>query len=1685
MSDASFKVKCVRPENKEQIDGSLFEAFKSLKDHGFSPVCGSVEECLEVEQKEKDCVYLMDPFEGRAFQHLSALGCRIFGPQCVLSCLLAKMEIPRRRVPIYNLAMKDIVVSCSNLDKDTREEIHKKVELMCGEVSRVFTEIVTHLVVGEVGSKKYLVAAELGKQIMLPQWVDDVWEKAMYRHVHCHDDQFEKHKCPVFMGLVITVSGLDIEERKEIQKIVEAEGGSYSGEMKLKETTHLVLKEPKGQKYEHAKKWKINIVRTTWLYESVEKGYCLNEADFWIENKTDHNTSRSVKTSTPDKEKSTIEMSRLGDISTISNISAIGRVNNANRFCQSRFSIGRGDNLLTQLDLTTAPNNQFLDGCKIYLSGFRSPILEKLRKIINAGGATRFSSIDENLTHVIMGEKLESDIKQLRENHLKPFVVTPSWLAECFTEGRRVDEEQHQCLELSPLDEPTSPVQKKKRKKADVSKQLKPVSNQAAEAEEHEDDMEDIMSQYLPQPDDTTVKDDEKATDANDGEQTQDPSVNPDNTTLADEVDGDHTEEANGGIFHRKIFIFFGFEEEETKELGDYIVERGGRVVSENQRRIADYGIVPITGYPVTTTVTEIVTNAWLQMSIEQNDLLPVGGNELFRPIDLASGIDELQPLKGCVLSVSGYTGTERNCLTFLIEILGARCQEYFVRKANKMLDASTHLIVREPEGTKYETAKKWKLPAVSKQWLFVCARTGKRALDSDYLIDKIFNKTSEEETGHTKQADTNADKTSHKNDVEDQTNKTSRAKRSDSKTDVPPGECQIEITDFESKPESIVKGTKRSLALKTKTDQSSLESGLRVESDAAGVETNDNGKGEFVASSSAENSENLPVTIDDPMAKAKELLKTNKLQDSQKENVSRRSTRNTPLSSKPQHCKLKDLQQMTPKSLRSSEAGIDTPGKFLAPGVQFRPKFNLTAAYAMLETPPGEKKPNRRTSTSLKELFRDSMKVMVKNSSLPRRDKVTLDGNLKPNSEFEDEGPLEGVVIAVSQKLSHLQAEYNDIVSELGGSYSWNYTLSCTHYIFQGRANDKNKDFRNARDRGKIIVSPYWLYACKEQKLRVDEAQFPHNYNPNLSLVVSTRSTPARSTRRVAKSTAKAVDTDIESCAAATTKEKPAEMEKDPDVKKLDFEESKSDASPPSVRPSKRPSPLSLPRQAVAHGGGSSSSEEENNRLNNKEEEKQKECVAPDMGSTLEIREVLSKQIETMMSSSGKKGTKRRTKKLDSSGQLNTSGNTSDSSRSRPSSRQNRWSLKEDKKEVASKRSRRSGSRSSDNLSAPEASQSVQVTWDDPTGRLEQEKLAEKLEHAFSPSQNTDDFIADMDLPNDSDFTLANDNLMKRNDKSVKIRVSTSKGDRRSQEPRTPTPEAPPLAFPGPKPTTAVMSPQPVELVDDDSCDTTGQHRLPRQLVFLVSGMQQAERVDYGALIEQLGGRLLDTQNFDQSCTHLIVEQPARNEKVLAAIASGKWVLHKSYFEACRQENKFVKEDSHEWGSEFTSRIMSNLTHQASKLAAACHRWRQKVKELRKLNPHCKGAFDGWRVLLCSDKKRENNFRRLLEAGGADVLSLKPPFSSDVSASHAFLELHKVALSQEDLEHLVVGGVHCVIPDYIASYLTDDPLPSVEDFCPPEISALKASLPDKSTKKRKNTTSSSSDTSIKRQHRH
>ena len=64
--------------------------------------------------------------------------------------------------------------------------------------------------------------------------------------------------------------------------------------------------------------------------------------------------------------------------------------------------------------------------------------------------------------------------------------------------------------------------------------------------------------------------------------------------------------------------------------------------------------------------------------------------------------------------------------------------QDYFVRLANqkKGMLASTHLVLQSPEGTKYQAAKKWGLPAVTLHWILESARSGRRAEEERFHVD-------------------------------------------------------------------------------------------------------------------------------------------------------------------------------------------------------------------------------------------------------------------------------------------------------------------------------------------------------------------------------------------------------------------------------------------------------------------------------------------------------------------------------------------------------------------------------------------------------------------------------------------------------------------------------------------------------------------------------------------------------------------------------------------------------------------------------------------------------------------------------------------------------------------------------------------------------------------------------------
>lgn len=69
-------------------------------------------------------------------------------------------------------------------------------------------------------------------------------------------------------------------------------------------TTHLVINEPKGQKYDHAKIWKINIISSAWVYDSIKEQYCLPEKKYAL---TDNQTSTPTESKVVSKTKGSLK----------------------------------------------------------------------------------------------------------------------------------------------------------------------------------------------------------------------------------------------------------------------------------------------------------------------------------------------------------------------------------------------------------------------------------------------------------------------------------------------------------------------------------------------------------------------------------------------------------------------------------------------------------------------------------------------------------------------------------------------------------------------------------------------------------------------------------------------------------------------------------------------------------------------------------------------------------------------------------------------------------------------------------------------------------------------------------------------------------------------------------------------------------------------------------------------------------------------------------------------------------------------------------------------------------------------------------------------------------------------------------------------------------------------------------
>lgn len=445
----------------------LQRASEASKEYEFDSEWISASELGNLDLHARRSVFVLEHFEGESFEYLKNNKCRIVGPQCILSCLQTKTSLPDVQYPVYSVAMRGTAVSCTSVPRQERDRLYELIQLMGGIVMKDFTSSVTHLVAGEVGSKKYKVACSFNKTILLPEWVYKCWELCRDRHICATDPEFMEYTCPIFKGITLCVTGIEADKRKEIKKLVTKHGGTYSGELNMNTCTHLLVDTPTGQKYEFARRWNLHCVCTQWLYDSIQSGFCLDESNYYTLPDDENNSSQagtrlsrsltkgSSASAAPSKSSTDKKISKKAEQAAYKSaqkhgdkdlMSSSGRKNLSN---QSRNfdNVSRlGETRMCDLessdfDVTIQPGNMFLDGCKIYLSGFSGPKLEKLRKIINSGGGTRFNQINEIVSHVIVGDKVDADIELLRNCEFQVFVVGVQWILDSAREGKKLAEE--------------------------------------------------------------------------------------------------------------------------------------------------------------------------------------------------------------------------------------------------------------------------------------------------------------------------------------------------------------------------------------------------------------------------------------------------------------------------------------------------------------------------------------------------------------------------------------------------------------------------------------------------------------------------------------------------------------------------------------------------------------------------------------------------------------------------------------------------------------------------------------------------------------------------------------------------------------------------------------------------------------------------------------------------------------------------------------------------------------------------------------------------------------------------------------------------------------------------------------------------------------------------------------------
>ncbi|CAK7266337.1 protein kinase activating protein dpb11 [Sporothrix epigloea] len=209
------------------------------------------------------------------------------------------------------LPFAGVVLCCTSIPVDLRDDLAKKVSELGGVHKPDLTHEVTHLIVGDYDTPKYRHVARDRPDIkpMCFGWVDavlDLWtrdapldlpalENAWHlRPLEVHGGLPELPELPDGDGdgeglrktttaergrLLCSVTGFEEEDRQAVIAMIVENGGVYSGDL-TRNVTHLIVNKPEGKKYNAALHWNVYTVAIEWLRESVTRGMILDETKY-------------------------------------------------------------------------------------------------------------------------------------------------------------------------------------------------------------------------------------------------------------------------------------------------------------------------------------------------------------------------------------------------------------------------------------------------------------------------------------------------------------------------------------------------------------------------------------------------------------------------------------------------------------------------------------------------------------------------------------------------------------------------------------------------------------------------------------------------------------------------------------------------------------------------------------------------------------------------------------------------------------------------------------------------------------------------------------------------------------------------------------------------------------------------------------------------------------------------------------------------------------------------------------------------------------------------------------------------------------------------------------------------------------------------------------------------------------